>query len=224
MLRKRLSYANVIASLALFIALGGVGYAASQLPNNSVGTPQLKANAVTSSKVKNGTLLSKDFKAGQIPAGAKGATGTPGPAGLTGPTGVAGATGATGAAGPLLTVLASGQTLTGYLMPWSQATLANELAAASASFQFPLSVAPTAHYITFGTANPAGCTGTPTEPAASPGHLCIYELAAPTNSTIRGINSPAGDGTSSRFGFAGWVRSTGAGQYFYRATWAVTAA
>ena len=57
MVWKRLSYANVVASLALFLALGGVGYAATQLPNNSVGTPQLKANAVTSGKVKNGTLL-----------------------------------------------------------------------------------------------------------------------------------------------------------------------
>lgn len=220
MLRKRLSYANVTASLALFMTLGGVGYAASQLPNNSVGTKQLKANAVTSGKVKNGTLLKADFKAGQIPAGAKGNTG---PAGPAGPAGAVGATGATGAAGPLLTVLASGQTLKGYLMPWGQAAAANELATASVSFQFPLAVAPTPHYIQFGTANPAGCTGTPTEPAADPGNLCIWEIQAPTNTTIRGMNGPGGDNTASRFGFAGWERSTAAGLYFYRAVWAVTA-
>lgn len=96
MLRNRLSYANVVASLALFVALGGVGYAATALPNSSVGTPQLKANAVTSGKVKNGTLLKKDFKAGQIPAGAKGATGAAGPVGAPGAKGDTGATGATG--------------------------------------------------------------------------------------------------------------------------------
>ena len=61
MVRKRLSYANVTASLALFMTFGGIGWAATQLPANSVGTPQLKANAVTAGKVKNGTLLRQDF-------------------------------------------------------------------------------------------------------------------------------------------------------------------
>ena len=41
-LRSRLSYANVTASLALFIALGGTGYAAVTLPRNSVGSAQLR--------------------------------------------------------------------------------------------------------------------------------------------------------------------------------------
>ncbi len=35
----RLSYANVVATLALFLALGGVSYATVKLPRNSVGTP-----------------------------------------------------------------------------------------------------------------------------------------------------------------------------------------
>ena len=38
-IRKKLTYSNVIASLALFVALGGVAVAAG-LPNNSVGTKQ----------------------------------------------------------------------------------------------------------------------------------------------------------------------------------------
>jgi len=41
-----------------------VGYAAVVLPKNSVGTRQLKANAVVSSKVKNGGLKAIDFAAG----------------------------------------------------------------------------------------------------------------------------------------------------------------
>ena len=45
-LRGRLSYANVTATLALFIALGGTSYAAITLPRNSVGAKQIRAGAV----------------------------------------------------------------------------------------------------------------------------------------------------------------------------------
>ncbi len=100
-LRRHLSYANVTASLALFLALGGVGYAAATLPKNSVGSSQLKKNAVTSTKiksgavtgakVKDGSLTAKDF--GTLPAGQqgpKGDTGPQGPQGLKGDPGPAG--------------------------------------------------------------------------------------------------------------------------------------
>lgn len=96
---RRPSYAEVVATLALFIALGGVSYAAIQIPKNSVGTKQLKKNAVTSKKVKNRSLLAADFKQGQLPRGATGAAGVMGPAGLMGPTGVTGAVGTAGATG-----------------------------------------------------------------------------------------------------------------------------
>jgi hypothetical protein len=86
--RSRLTYANVIASLALFLAMGGTGYALT-LPKNSVGAKQLKRNAVSSKKVKNGSLLGKDFKAGQLPAGSQGPAGAPGPAGKQGAPGSA---------------------------------------------------------------------------------------------------------------------------------------
>lgn len=69
-----------LALVALFVALGGVSYAATQLPKNSVGTKQLKPNAIVSSKVKNGSLRRSDFGAGQLPAGPRGATGPSGPA------------------------------------------------------------------------------------------------------------------------------------------------
>jgi len=44
---ERLTYANVVATLALFVALGGASYAAVELPVNSVGPRQLRAGAVT---------------------------------------------------------------------------------------------------------------------------------------------------------------------------------
>ncbi len=60
-LRARLSYANVMATVAVFLALGGGAYAATQLKKNSVGTKQLKNNAVTGEKVKDGSLTGADI-------------------------------------------------------------------------------------------------------------------------------------------------------------------
>jgi hypothetical protein len=93
---SRLSYANIIASLALFIALGGVSWAAVSLPQASVGNRQLKANAVTTEKVRNGSLLATDFKPGQLPVGPRGLAGTQGIPGLKGDPGAKGATGPMG--------------------------------------------------------------------------------------------------------------------------------
>lgn len=53
---RKLSYANVVATVAVFVALGGGAYAAIRLPANSVGSRQLKAHAVTPSKVAASTL------------------------------------------------------------------------------------------------------------------------------------------------------------------------
>lgn len=93
-LRDNLTYANVTASLALFLALGGVAYATNALPVGSVGTKQLKKGAVTGPKVRKGSLLASDFKPGQIPPGAEG------PPGPKGEPGAAGATSAVTRYGP----------------------------------------------------------------------------------------------------------------------------
>jgi len=78
-LRSRLSYANVVATLALILVVGGgTVYAASQLGKNSVKSKQiakgavktsdLAKKAVTSPKVKDGTITAADLAAGVIPA------------------------------------------------------------------------------------------------------------------------------------------------------------
>jgi len=54
-MRAKLTYANVMATVAVFIALGGGAYAVG-VAKNSVGKKQLKKNAVTGAKVKNGSL------------------------------------------------------------------------------------------------------------------------------------------------------------------------
>ena len=82
----------VVACTALLFALTGAGYAAGMLGPNTVGTKQLKKNAVISSKIKNRSLLAVDFKAGQLPRGAQGAPGTPGANGAPGAQGPPGPT------------------------------------------------------------------------------------------------------------------------------------
>jgi len=100
---QHLTFANVVAFIALFVALGGVSWAAVTLPAGSVGTRQLKPGAVNSGKVRDGSLLARDFKIGQLPRGATGDTGPKGdigPKGDTGPKGDSGPKGDPGAPGP----------------------------------------------------------------------------------------------------------------------------
>jgi hypothetical protein len=108
---------TILAATALVVAVFGatpLGHAAKRfaLPKNSVGAMQLKQNAVTGLKVKDGTLVAADFKAGQLPGGSqgpkgdrglqgeKGATGAPGPQGALGAPGPPGAQGQKGDTGP----------------------------------------------------------------------------------------------------------------------------
>jgi hypothetical protein len=94
------SPAMLVACIALVVALGGVSYAAAVLPENSVGTPQLKKkavsgaklqkNAVTGPKVKDRTLTAADFKTDQLPAGPQGPQGPKGDKGDSGAPGISG--------------------------------------------------------------------------------------------------------------------------------------
>lgn len=75
-MRPKLTYANVMATIAVFVALGGVSYAAIKLPKNSVGSKQIKKNAVVGAKIKkgaitgdkiaNGTITGTNIKAGSL--------------------------------------------------------------------------------------------------------------------------------------------------------------
>jgi hypothetical protein len=89
---RRPSPPMVVALVALLAALAGTSYAAVQLPANSVGTKQLKKNAVTGKKVKNRSLKAADFAAGQLPKGPKGDQGAQGSQGPQGPAGPANVT------------------------------------------------------------------------------------------------------------------------------------
>lgn len=74
--RRRPSASLVVSFVALFVALGGVGYAASQLPANSVGNAQLqngsvgnwklKFNSVGGRKIINGSVGAKQVNSTQV--------------------------------------------------------------------------------------------------------------------------------------------------------------
>jgi hypothetical protein len=77
----RLTYANVVSTLCLFLLLGGgAAVAATQLPKNSVGSKQLKKNAVAAAKIKNGAVTGAKLAGGAVSADkiAPGAVGTGG--------------------------------------------------------------------------------------------------------------------------------------------------
>jgi hypothetical protein len=119
-LRSKLTYANVISTICLFLLLGGgAAVAAGRLANNSVGTAQIKNAAVTGPKLKRASieatkltaLATSTLKGATGPkgakgaAGAKGATGAKGDRGATGSQGPAGPVGPTGSSGAYATVL-----------------------------------------------------------------------------------------------------------------------
>jgi len=70
--RKRLTYANVMSTIGVFLILGGAtAFAATkigshQLKSNSVTTAKIKKNAVTSTKIKKGAVTAAKIKAGAI--------------------------------------------------------------------------------------------------------------------------------------------------------------
>lgn len=66
-LRKRLTYANLMSSLAVFLVLGGAtALAATQLAKNSVGAKQLRKNAVATAKIKKDAVTGAKIKAGAV--------------------------------------------------------------------------------------------------------------------------------------------------------------
>jgi hypothetical protein len=105
-LRSRLPFgrptaSTVIALIALFVALGGTGYATHQLARNSVGAAQIRSNAVGASEIRaravgtselrNGAVRAEDLAPGVTTSGPPGAQGERGPEGPPGPsTGPAG--------------------------------------------------------------------------------------------------------------------------------------
>src|SRR3954469_13789797 len=94
LLRGRLTYSNVVATLALFVALGGSSYAAVTLTGRNIKDSSLtgrdvKDKSLTGRDVRNGSIGKDDLDA-SLPAslrGAQGLQGPQGPQGIQGPAG-----------------------------------------------------------------------------------------------------------------------------------------
>ncbi len=98
-IRPRLTFANVVSVIALFVALGGSATAAllvtgRNVKNSSLTGADIRNSSLGTQDIRNGTLLARDFKAGQLPIGATGPQGIPGPSGAGGAAGPAGRDGA----------------------------------------------------------------------------------------------------------------------------------
>ena len=106
-LRNRLTYANLMATVAVFIALGGGAYAIS-VGKNTIKSKHIKDGQVSSADVRDNDLIGTDIdedtlqlRAGPAgPRGPKGDTGNPGVEGAAGPEGAPGSQGPEGVAGP----------------------------------------------------------------------------------------------------------------------------
>jgi hypothetical protein len=206
-LSGKLTYANVIATLALFVALaGGTAFAASQmLPKNSVGPKQLRKGAVTATKL-----------AGSARHALTGAVGPRGPEGPTGPQGPS------GAAGPAGGSLPAGVTLRGSVAAGQSDSekFQNHSVRSAVSFGgYLLPERPVVNIIGPGQPAPAVCPGSPSEPQARPGNLCVYLVALepavtvaildPSQAAANGssydsetnVSTQRGDGRVSRTGF-----------------------
>jgi hypothetical protein len=222
LLRRHLTFANVLAATALVVALGtGSASAAkhwilgSSIKPRTVRGAQLAANSVDTLKVKNGSLRAVDFRKGQLPAGPQGPQG---PAGATGPAGRS-----------ALSSLQSGETIHG---TWA---VSNPSATGLAMTGVTLPVPAPApldgkHVVVKGndTVDGDGCTGTAEAPVAGPGFVCIYFAAASATVGASGISatqtSPfasSSEEPGSPHGFA-VVVSGSANMYAY-GTWVYTA-
>lgn len=203
--RKRLTYANVMSSIAVFLVVaGGSAFAATQLAKNSVGTKQLKKEAVTLSKINRAAK-----------SALKGATGL---RGLQGVPGAPGPKGERGEPGPLLEALPSGKTLKGgytYAGHYVSGYRPTDLIA----YPVPLAFTPTAHVIAINGAPTAECPGTAEEPKAAPGSLCVYQTRN-DSSTALGATNEFAKGHLGAVLFAGVPENT---NFEFEGTWAVTA-
>jgi hypothetical protein len=96
-MRSKLSYANVMSTVAVFVALGGTSYAAVKITGADV-----RNNTLTGADIKNRSLGARELRpgvlqaAGQGPAGPAGPQGAAGAQGARGPQGERGPQGATG--------------------------------------------------------------------------------------------------------------------------------
>ncbi len=211
---------TVLASLALFAALGGTGYATTR------SGPEERADAHAAVK-----------KAG--PRGPRGRTGKKGKTGPVGPQGPAGAAGAKGETGPqggpgtagaegrsALSTLHSGETIRGVWGVHGDAAYG----LTGITFPVPAPAPVDAAHVSGPSERTSGdgCTGTAGAPTAGAGYVCVYTARKGSTTTVFGVGGLGGaesrasaDDDGSAYGFQ--VVTLGGGSNYGTGTWAYTA-
>lgn len=226
-LRSKLTYANVIATIALFMVVTGIGLAVAALPKKSVGKRQLKNGAVSGKKIRKNAVTAPKIKTGSVGRSeiASGAVSTSEISNQS-----VTRSKIADSAIPLLGTLRTGQTLRGEFDLGSAPGATGNESHAGYGFQFPLSNTPTAppanvlDLVANPGASTASCTGVSggnvQTPNAAAGQLCVYI----TGKTNLAAATPVELENTSRLGF-GLVANSGAALTEYVATgfWAVTA-
>jgi hypothetical protein len=206
--------------------IGAVAVVAALLAAATAGAQALidggdvRNNSLTGKDVRNKSLTKRDFR-----GAVRGPRGFSGPQGAPGVPGAQGSRGPAGPPGPFPNPLESGTTLRGFWGHTWHAAAAAEFDNLFYSYGgFRLSAAPIEHYIAAGVSPPAGCTGgTFDNPAADPGHLCVYEHSRANISEEPDVCSINACNTADDNGFQIALRSAAMGQVVARGSWAVTA-
>lgn len=245
-MKKRLRLpgpALVISLVALFVALGGTGYAALRLPRNSVGTIQIRNGAVIAPKIRDGTIVGAKLRNGTVTAGKINVKGLSVPNATHATEAVTAMTAATASTATTATsatsastattagtattalspgTLASGKTETGVYSVDFQAQ-AGDSGSAAISFPFPLAAAPKVEWLGPGTSD-ANCPGSAASPQAAAGYLCVYATTE-HNVASRCVDDTSGAcaGAALPYGAVAELTAAGTGRTTSAGTWAVTA-
>jgi hypothetical protein len=236
-IRRKLTYANVMATIAVFMVVTGIGFAVAALPKKSIGPKQLKNGAVRSKKIHKDAVNASKIKKGAVGRSelANSAVGTgkiSNQAVKTGKIANQAVTRAkvSDAAIPFLGTLRSGQELRGSFDVGGDAGALPGTAHGGYTFQFPLNnqpSAPATNVIDLRlptpdpvTANCGGLSGGNQQtPVAAPGQLCVY-ITAGTNLSA---TSPLAIEGVTRLGFGLAATANAAGDFTAIGQWAVTA-
>ena len=224
-LRSKFTYANVMATVAVFLMLTGIGYAVAALPKKSVGPKQLKNGAVRTKKIKQNAVNASKIKTGSVGRSeiASGAINT----GKISNQSVTRSKVADSAI-PFLGTLRTGQTLRGSFNLGDNGGVA-ATTHDGYNFPFPLSNTPTApqanviDLVANPSASTASCSGVSggnaQTPNAAAGQLCVYI----TGKTNPAATNPVEIENTSRLGFGLKATSLAAGDFVATGFWAVTA-
>jgi len=245
-LGNRLTYSNVVATLALFLALGGTSVAAlkvssAQITNNGVRSADLRNNDVRAGDIRNndvraGDIRNNDVRGGDLRnesvTGADLRNGSVGNADLA-PNAIDGSRIADLNASdfapgqlpdPVPATLPSGKSLTGVFVASVTGGAGDaSIGRSPISFPFPLAGDPRTRYVELESPPSPDCPGTRDNPRAAPGVLCVFETGRVGTITFRGVFNPVTsiNDRSSRFGAVAFVNGESGASI--RGTWAVTA-